>query len=54
MARLLIGAVAGGALGLIYQRFAGCAPGACPLTSHPIISTIYGAVLGALMASNLG
>jgi len=30
----------------------GCATGTCPLTSNPIISTIYGAVLGAVVAGS--
>jgi hypothetical protein len=50
--RLLIGVIAGGGLGFAYCKFAGCATGACPLMSHPCISTVYGAVLGALLATS--
>ena len=51
--RLLIGAVIGGGLGFTYYKFVGCASGACPLTSNPWISTIYGGVLGVLLATSL-
>ena len=50
--RFVIGLVAGGALGFGYYKFVGCPTGACPLTRHPVIRTIYGAVLGALMATS--
>lgn len=49
--KLIIGVVAGGGLGFAYYKFVGCASGACPLTSNPWISTIYGSVLGVLVAS---
>ena len=51
--RIVIGVVMGGGLGFAYYKFIGCSSGACPLTSHPVISTIYGAVLGALIAASL-
>ncbi len=51
--RLLLGAVIGGGLGFALYRFVGCSSGACPLTSNPIISTIYGSILGALFASSV-
>jgi hypothetical protein len=50
--RLVIGAVVGGGLGFAYYKFVGCSSGACPLTSNPVISTIYGSVVGALVASS--
>lgn len=50
--KLIIGAVLGGGLGFAYYKFIGCSSGACPLTSHPVISSIYGAVLGALIATS--
>ena len=49
--KLIIGVLAGGGLGFAYFKFVGCASGACPLTSHPVISTIYGAVIGAIIAN---
>jgi len=51
--RLLIGAGIGGAAGFTYYRFVGCSTGACPLTSNPWISTLYGMFLGGLIATSL-
>jgi Family of unknown function (DUF6132) len=51
--RIAIGAVVGGGLGFGYYKLVGCSTGACPLTSNPIISTVYGVVLGALVAGSL-
>ena len=51
--RLIIGAIVGGGLGLAYYKFVGCSSGTCPLTSNPIISTLYGAVVGALIGSSI-
>ncbi len=50
--RTLIGVVGGGGLGVAYYKFLGCSSGTCPLTSNPYISTIYGMVVGALLASS--
>lgn len=50
--RLLIGLAIGGAAGFVYYRFVGCSTGACPLTSNPWISTLYGMFLGGLIAAN--
>lgn len=51
--RLVIGSLVGGGLGFAYYKLVGCSTGACPLTSHPVISTIYGMVVGALLAGSL-
>ncbi|HRT09015.1 MAG TPA: DUF6132 family protein [Candidatus Paceibacterota bacterium] len=51
--RILIGVVVGGALGFAYYKLVGCSSGACPLTSNPVISTLYGMALGGLVASSL-
>jgi hypothetical protein len=50
--RIIIGIIVGGGLGFAYYKFVGCSSGTCPLTSNPVISTIYGAVLGGLLASS--
>jgi hypothetical protein len=46
----LASAAAGGALGFAYYKFVGCRTGTCPITSSPYISTLYGALLGYLIA----
>jgi hypothetical protein len=48
--KIIAGVLLGGGLGFAYYRFVGCASGTCPLTSNPYISTIYGAVIGILIA----
>jgi hypothetical protein len=48
--RLIIGVAVGAVAGFAYYRYIGCSSGACPLTSNPYISTIYGAVMGALFS----
>ena len=50
--KLFIGVVIGGGLGFAYYKFVGCSTGTCPLTSHPVISTIFGAMLGGLMTTS--
>ena len=50
--RLVIGAAGGAVLGFGWYKLAGCSTGACPLTSNPIISTLYGMVVGALVAGS--
>ena len=51
--KIIIGATVGSGLGFAAYRFIGCSSGACPLTSNPWISTIYGAVLGVLVATSI-
>ncbi len=50
--RIIIGIIVGGGLGFGWYKLAGCSSGTCPLTSHPVISTIFGAAFGALLASS--
>lgn len=45
------GAVIGGALGFTFYKTVGCTTGTCPLTSNPVLSTIYGLCIGGLIAS---
>lgn len=50
--KFIAGAVVGAGLGFAYYKFIGCSTGTCPLTSNPWISSIYGAVMGALIATS--
>lgn len=46
---------AGGALaGLAYYYFIGCSSGACPLTSHPLVTMVYMGLVGWLSSGILG
>jgi len=49
----LIGVVVGAVSGYAYYYFVGCASGTCSITSKPINSTIYGAVLGGLLLNSI-
>ena len=52
--KIAIGAVLGAAAGyIIMYKLIGCSTGTCPLTRDPYISTIYGSVLGMLLASGI-
>jgi hypothetical protein len=50
--RIVIGIIIGGGLGFGWYMLVGCPTGTCPLTSNPVITIIYGAVLGALVAGS--
>ena len=45
--------IGGAALGFGYYYFIGCTSGHCPITSNPIISTAYGALVGLVAAGSL-
>ena len=47
--KILLGIIIGGAIGFAIGYFGKCASGVCPLTSNPLISTIIGALLGAIL-----
>ena len=42
------GIVTGSIGGYLYYHFVGCVSGTCPITSKPLNSTLYGALIGAL------
>jgi hypothetical protein len=44
----IIGIIAGAISGYLYYHFVGCASGTCAITSNPINSTLYGAMMGGL------
>jgi len=50
--KVIIGSMIGASLGYLYYRKVGCASGTCPLTSSAGGSTIYGALIGYLLASS--
>jgi len=50
MLKMIIGAVIGGTLGFLYYKLIGCASGTCPITSKPLNSILYGAVMGLLLS----
>lgn len=50
--KLVVGIIVGGALGFGYYKLVGCSTGGCPLTSNPWISTMYGMVLGGMIAGS--
>ncbi len=45
----LSGAVVGAIAGYLYWQQVGCSSGNCVITSKPFNSSIYGAILGALL-----
>ncbi|MFM2362954.1 MAG: hypothetical protein RLZZ316_1856 [Bacteroidota bacterium] len=45
------GALTGAIAGYLYYKWVGCNSGSCMITSKPINSTIYFAVVGALVFS---
>ncbi len=44
----VVGIVIGAIAGYLYYHFIGCASGTCMITSKPINSTLYGALMGGL------
>jgi hypothetical protein len=44
----IIGIVVGAIGGYLYYHFIGCNSGSCAITSKPINSTLYGALMGGL------
>jgi hypothetical protein len=49
---LIVAGIAVGAIGgFLYWKFVGCSSGQCPITSSPVNSTLYGALMGGLLFS---
>ena len=44
-----IGALVGALAGFLYWKYIGCLTGSCAITSNPIRSTFYFAIIGALL-----
>ena len=49
----LTGVLIGAMVGYAYYHYIGCASGTCPITSKPLNSALYGALLGGLLLSSL-
>ena len=47
----IIGILIGSLGGYSYYFFVGCASGTCAITSNPLNSTLYGAMMGGLLFS---
>ena len=47
----IIGIILGAIGRYLYWHYIGCVSGTCPITSSPIMSTIWGALLGGLLLS---
>ncbi|MGI8893320.1 MAG: rhodanese-like domain-containing protein [Bacteroidia bacterium] len=48
---IIIGIAAGAAGGFLYYYFIGCTGDSCTITSNPVNSTLYGAMMGGLFFS---
>lgn len=48
---VLILTVVGAVGGYLYYRFVGCAGETCTITSNPILSSVYGGLIGGLIGS---
>ena len=45
----IIGVITGAIVGYLYYHFVGCTSGTCAITSKPLNSTLYGAIMGGLL-----
>ncbi len=52
-AKYILGFLLGAGAGFAYYYFIGCRTGACPIQSNPFLSSLFGGVLGALIADTL-
>ncbi|MCO6495139.1 MAG: hypothetical protein J5I91_05600 [Bacteroidetes bacterium] len=48
---VIIGVVVGAVAGFLYWHYVGCESGTCAITSKPLNSTAYGALMGGLTFS---
>lgn len=49
----IAGVIVGAVAGYLYYHYVGCASGTCAITSKPLNSTLYGAMMGGLLFSML-
>lgn len=45
----ILGILLGAIFGYLYYHFVDCASGTCSITSKPLNSTLYGAIMGGLL-----
>ncbi len=50
---VLAGIILGALAGYLYYFYVGCASGTCAITSKPVNSTLYGALMGGLLCNML-
>lgn len=48
---VIIGVAAGAIGGYLYYYFVGCVNGTCAITSNPVVSAVYGGIIGGLLGS---
>lgn len=48
----LLGVALGAAAGYLYWYYIGCNSGSCAITSSPVNSTLYGALMGFLLVGS--
>ncbi len=48
---ILVGVIGGAIVGYLYYHYVGCLPGSCGITSSPVNSSIYGAMMGGSLLS---
>ena len=49
--KLGVGVALGAGAGFAYYSLVGCSTGGCPITSDPMISSIWGGLMGASIAA---
>jgi membrane associated rhomboid family serine protease len=47
-----VGAAIGGGAGFLYYYFIGCSSGSCAITSSPVMSTVWGGLLGLFLVKS--
>ncbi|NWF50637.1 MAG: hypothetical protein HXY49_08855 [Ignavibacteriaceae bacterium] len=49
--RFFLPVILGGTGGYLYYHFIGCNSNSCAITSNPLLSTIYGIIIGAVFTN---
>ena len=49
MIKTILGIIIGGGIGFAIGYYGKCVSGTCPMTSNPVISTVLGALIGAML-----